>query len=119
MGSNLPTYFSSILRWGILSYSVSNFVFFQVLNDSLNRPGLAGLVLGILQILLPIRSYMEKKLWKPVILNTTSNSYDESKFDFVHDYDRENPVTMKKALNEWFLEMEGKELRISWANRKI
>ena len=107
MGQNLPTFFSNIIPWGIMIYSVTNFVFFQILLGSLNKPGLAGLILGVLQLLLPIRTFIMKIFWKPNTEETTSKTYDEIKYDFVFDYDRENPVTEKKALEEWINEIEG------------
>ena len=49
--------------------------------------------------------------WKPNTQETTSKTYDEIKYEFVFDYDRENPVTEKKALEDWYKEIEGTSVR--------
>jgi hypothetical protein len=43
----------------------------------------------------------EDEVYYIIIINKKLPHYDEAKFKFDTDYDRENPITKRKAISEW------------------
>jgi hypothetical protein len=41
------------------------------------------------------------EVYSIIIINKKVSHYDDAKFKFETDYDRENPITKRKAISEW------------------
>ena len=99
MGPTIAFFFANSIPWFMLLYAISNFVWVNRLSDGQNSPGLVGLILMSIYIVLPIRSYINKKFGAD-IFRFDEHTYQKNKHQFLADYKTENPMTRKEALEE-------------------
>lgn len=61
MGPTIAFFFGNSIPWFMLLYAISNFVWVDRLSGQNNTAGFVGLILMLIYIVLPIRSYINKK----------------------------------------------------------
>jgi hypothetical protein len=110
LGSLLTFFFTNVFSYFILLYGISNFMFITILGGS-NIIGLLSLILTIINVILPFRTIINRCQNK--VKRLDSDTYENHNLKFITDYDRVNPLTSEKAINEFLIkcsELKLKEL---------
>jgi hypothetical protein len=97
-GNQMAVFYAAILPYALLLYSISNYYFLFDLSDGKNRHGQAGMWFMLGYILLPVRVILN--LCTDNIDRDDSADYFDTKFSFIQDYDRNNPMTSNEAKHE-------------------
>ena len=92
MGSSMAFFFANSMPWFMLLFAVSNFVWVDELSLGNNAPGLVGLILMLIYIVLPVRSYINNR-FSFDIARFDEHTYSKNKQYFLTDYRTENPMT--------------------------
>jgi hypothetical protein len=95
MGSEMAKFYSSLIPYGMLLYAISNFIFLNELSDGKNDHGQWSLWFMIGYLILPVRIILN--MFTDSIERDDSFKYSQEWLKFIHDYDRNNPMTSVKA----------------------
>lgn len=97
-GNQMATFYAAILPYALLLYSISNYYFLVDLSDGKNEHGQVAMWFMLAYILLPVRIILN--LFTDNISRDDSADYFDTKFSFIQDYDRNNPMTSNEAKHE-------------------
>jgi hypothetical protein len=98
IGNQMAVFYAAILPYALLLYSISNYYFLWDLSDGKNKHGQAAMWFMLAYILLPVRIILN--LFTDNISRDDSADYFDTKFTFIQDYDRNNPMTSNEAKHE-------------------
>lgn len=95
MGATMAKFYASLIPYGMLLYAISNYIFLKDLSDDKNTHGQWSLWFVIAYIILPVRILLN--LCTDNVKRDDNYSYSQERFNFIQDYDRNNPMTSSRA----------------------
>ncbi len=109
LDNDLTTLMIEYIEWTPVMYALGNLLFTYTLENSAMDPvynatelWLMWITLGlsIINVLVPME-YINQKIFKYQRRVTETMTYRQAQRSFITDYDRENPITRKRALREF------------------
>lgn len=94
-GNQMANFYASILPYALLIYAIGNHVFLNRLSNGKNTHGQWSMWFMLAYILLPVRIVLN--LFTDNAKRDDTPCYSGSKFSFIQDYDRNNPMTSNHA----------------------
>lgn len=113
LDNDLTTLMIEYIEWTPVMYALGNLVFTYTLENSAMDPVYntvelwlmwITLSLSILNVLIPME-YINQKIFKNRKQVTETLTYRQAQRAFITDYDRENPITRKRALKEFMTQV--------------
>lgn len=104
--SLMATFFANLMPWLVLLWAISAYFFFislsqktRVVTDDILENKALTLLAAILSILFPFRILINRSVNSSQALNVEDEkrTYSNLALTFSSDYDRENPLTVKKG----------------------
>jgi hypothetical protein len=107
MGCEMAKFYCRLVPYGMLLYSISNYVFLFELSDHKNDHGQYSCWFTIAFVLFPIQTLLGMIVEK--VKRDENVKYTDVKFTFIQDYDRSNPMTANKAKARYLMELNEKQ----------
>ena len=101
VGPQIAKFFSNLIPWAVLIWSTGVMGFTLTLSGGSNLLGLIAFFIALTFIFVPIRSILLYLM--PEVKKESGEEflYKNQKFNFLHDYDRQNPMTRDEARVEF------------------
>eukprot|EP01016_Furgasonia_blochmanni_P004483 TRINITY_DN1173_c0_g1_i2.p1 TRINITY_DN1173_c0_g1~~TRINITY_DN1173_c0_g1_i2.p1 ORF type:complete len:279 (-),score=51.93 TRINITY_DN1173_c0_g1_i2:190-1026(-) len=100
LSSKLSVEMTELLEWILPLYALGNFFFNFRMLDVQDPKNFIILMIGLANAFLPMET-INTMLFPPKPKPTQTNTYDQEKLSLEEDYDRVNPATKRKAVDEF------------------
>ena len=104
MGSAMAKFYAGTIPVGMILYAIGNYYFVFELSDEENDHGQWALWAMLAYYILPIGFILDVITVK--VKRDETLKYDEAKFSFIQDYDRDNPMTENTAKAAYLRELQ-------------
>ena len=107
MGWEMAKFYCSLVPYGMLLYSISNYVFLYELSNHTNDHGQYSWWFTIAFVVFPVQTLLGMVIEN--VKRDENIKYTDAKFTFIQDYDRSNPMSANKARAKYLIELNEKQ----------